>query len=206
MKEIRKFDNSKKKYQDRKNYVEKVLNDVDVSEAVRGSLRGSSDHTYKKIENDLDELGTYLLKSHDVVSERKIEDSFYQREKDYYRRAIYKNAIHTDFYCEDNEFEIEENQKDLYIEYLFKLFNEADTTMKRNIVKAISSEDYQNLDDCTLKDFIKVYFEDYINDCRDGKDILVLNYLAKGLSDRESSKKLKVSQPAISKRIKKVIN
>lgn len=206
VKKLRNFDNKRKTYKDRKEHVEKVLNDVDVSEALRGCLSGFDDNGYNYIEYSLDELGTYLLKSHDVESERKIENSFYQREKDYYKSAINKNSVHTDFYNENQQFTLDENVEEPYIEYLYKLFSEADTTSKRNIIKAISSDEFNELDDCALKDFITTYFEDYINESRDGKDLLVLNFLARGMTDKETSAKLKISRPAVSKRIKKVIN
>lgn len=206
IKKLRTFDNKRKTYKDRKDHVEKVLNDIDVSEALRGCLSGFDANGYNYIEYSLDELGTYLLESRDIDKGSQLEDSFYKKEKEYLRKAIYKNTIHTDFYNEDNDFRLEENESEPYIEYLFKLFNEADTTAKRNIVKAISSDEFKELDNCALKDFIITYFEDYINESKDGKDLLVLNFLAKGMSENAVSERTKIPQKTVNRRFKKIVS
>lgn len=207
IKKLRKFDNSKKNYEDRKEHVEKVLSEVKVDEVIRDCLDLES-KTYGRLEDYLDDLGTYLLESSDIDSCRNIEDSFYRNDK-YYNTstAMGKNSMYIDLQEETwgNMFPNEIHNDELNEEYIFRLFDEDNLTQKdkRNLLR-IGVSEIKNIHNEHLRNEIENFFDSQINKVRSGKDLLVINYLAKGLNDSEIAEKLKVSRPAISKRFKKI--
>lgn len=203
IKKLRKFDNSKKNYRDRKEHVEKVLSEVNIDEVIRDCLDSES-KTYGRLEDYLDDLGTYLLKSHDIETCRNVEDSFYEREIDYKRKPIDRQSSSVDF-MERTDICIKEDNDELNEEYIFRLFDEDNLTQKdkRNLLR-IGVSEIKNIHNEHLRNEIENFFDSQINKVRSGKDLLVINYLAKGLTDNEIADKLKVSQQAISKRFKKI--
>ena len=110
LKKLKSFDNTKKKYEDRKKHVEDVLASVELDEILTRAVCGD-DYTLGKIEKSLEDLGTYLLMSNDVDSEREIKNSFYRDEKRYRQYAIGKHTTSVDF----------ESREDIYINYLIQI-------------------------------------------------------------------------------------
>lgn len=205
IRKIRNFDNNLKKYEDRKKHVSDVLNDVDVDTIIRESL-ASLDHTYSAVEGCLEDLGTYLLKSSDIESERKIENSFYQREKDYHKKAIWKNSKHVDLSIREDLMYTNMLDHVLDEDYLSSLFHPSTITLKekRNVLK-VGIAEINKLTDDTLIGRINYFFDSQIEKAKSGKDLLLLNYAAKGLSDKEISDKLNIPRPTISRNINQII-
>ena len=206
LKKLKSFDNKKKKYEDRKKHVEDVLDSVELDEILAQAVCGD-DYTLGKIEKSLEDLGTYLLKSSDIESERKIKNSFYRDEIRYREYAIGKNTASVDF----------ENREDLHIihdyedvelseDYIFSLFDPEKITAKekRNVLK-IGVKELSLIKNKYLIDEIEYLFEEQIENSRSGKDLLIINYAAMGLTDYEISKKLKIPRRTISENLKKIV-
>ena len=206
LKKLKSFDNTKKKYEDRKKHVEGVLDSVELDEILAQAVCGD-DYTLGKIEKSLEDLGTYLLKSSDIESERKIKNSFYRDEIRYREYAIGKNTASVDF----------ENREDLHIihdyedvelseDYIFSLFDPEKITAKekRNVLK-IGVKELSLIKNKYLIDEIEYLFEEQIENSRSGKDLLIINYASMGLTDYEISKKLKIPRRTISENLKKIV-
>ena len=206
LKKLKSFDNKKKKYEDRKKHVEDVLDSVELDEILAQAVCGD-DYTLGKIEKSLEDLGTYLLKSSDIESERKIKNSFYRDETRYREYAIGKNTASVDF----------ENREDLHIihdyedvelseDYIFSLFDPEKITAKekRNVLK-IGVKELSLIKNKYLIDEIEYLFEEQIENSRSGKDLLIINYASMGLTDYEISKKLKIPRRTISENLKKIV-
>ena len=206
LKKLKSFDNTKKKYEDRKKHVEDVLAGVELDEILAQTVCGD-DYTLGKIEKSLEDLGTYLLKSSDIESERKIKNSFYRDEIRYREYAIGKNTASVDF----------ENREDLHIihdyedvelseDYIFSLFDPEKITAKekRNVLK-IGVKELGLIKNKYLIDEIEYLFEEQIENSRSGKDLLIINYASMGLTDYEISKKLKIPRRTISENLKKIV-
>ena len=206
LKKLKSFDNKKKKYEDRKKHVEDVLDSVELDEILAQAVCGD-DYTLGKIEKSLEDLGTYLIKSSDIESERKIKNSFYRDEIRYREYAIGKNTASVDF----------ENREDLHIihdyedvelseDYIFSLFDPEKITAKekRNVLK-IGVKELSLIKNKYLIDEIEYLFEEQIENSRSGKDLLIINYASMGLTDYEISKKLKIPRRTISENLKKIV-
>lgn len=206
LKKLKSFDNKKKKYEDRKKHVEDVLDSVELDDILAQAVCGD-DYTLGKIEKSLEDLGTYLLKSSDIESERKIKNSFYRDETRYREYAIGKNTASVDF----------ENREDLHIihdyedvelseDYIFSLFDPEKITAKekRNVLK-IGVKELGLIKNKYLIDEIEYLFEEQIENSRSGKDLLIINYASMGLTDYEISKKLKIPRRTISENLKKIV-
>ena len=206
LKKLKSFDNKKKKYEDRKKHVEDVLDSVELDEILAQAVCGD-DYTLGKIEKSLEDLGTYLLKSSDIESERKIKNSFYRDEIRYREYAIGKNTTSVDF--EDREdLHIIHDYEDVELseDYIFNLFDPEKITAKekRNVLK-IGVKELSLIKNKYLIDEIEYLFEEQIENSRSGKDLLIINYAAMGLTDYEISKKLKIPRRTISENLKKIV-
>lgn len=202
---LKSFDSSKKLYEDRKEHVEKVLETIDVNNIVKSSI----DNTYRmyKIEDRIEKLGTYLLKSCDVESERSIKYSFYRDENRYGEYAIGKKTDIVDFDFADSRIKnIEKNDDYLKEEYIYRLFDPEKLTLreKRNILK-IGVSQIGKIENTFLIDELENFFEYYINKTKNGKDLLIINYASQGLTDKEISNKIKVPRRTVSEIISRVI-
>ena len=206
LKKLKSFDNKKKKYEDRKKHVEDVLDSVELDEILAQAVCGD-DYTLGKIEKSLEDLGTYLLKSSDIESERKIKNSFYRDEIRYREYAIGKNTASVDF--EDREdLHIIHDYEDVELseDYIFSLFDPEKITAKekRNVLK-IGVKELSLIKNKYLIDEIEYLFEEQVEKSKNGKDLLVTNYAAKGLTDKEIARKIKIPRQTVSKIINRMI-
>ena len=206
LKKLKSFDNKKKKYEDRKKHVEDVLDSVELDEILAQAVCGD-DYTLGKIEKSLEDLGTYLLKSSDIESERKIKYSFYRDETRYREYAIGKNTIPVDFEDREDLHTIHDYEDvELSEDYIFSLFDPEKITAKekRNVLK-IGVKELSLIKNKYLIDEIEYLFEEQIENSRSGKDLLIINYASMGLTDYEISKKLKIPRRTISENLKKIV-
>ena len=206
LKKLKSFDNKKKKYEDRKKHVEDVLDSVELDEILAQAVCGD-DYTLGKIEKSLEDLGTYLLKSSDIESERKIKNSFYRDEIRYREYAIGKNTASVDFENREDLHTIHDYEDvELSEDYIFNLFDPEKITAKekRNVLK-IGVKELSLIKNKYLIDEIEYLFEEQIENSRSGKDLLIINYAAMGLTDYEISKKLKIPRRTISENLKKIV-
>ena len=206
LKKLKSFDNTKKKYEDRKKHVEDVLDSVELDEILAQAVCGD-DYTLGKIEKSLEDLGTYLLKSSDIESERKIKNSFYRDETRYREYAIGKNTASVDF----------ENREDLHVihdyedvelseDYIFSLFDPEKITEKekRNVLK-IGVKELPNIKNKYLIDEIENLFDEQIDKTQSGRDLLIINYATKGLTDMEISKKISLPKSTTTYVLSKIL-
>ncbi|WP_461199349.1 hypothetical protein [Enterococcus sp. N249-2] len=200
---LRSFDNKIKNYEDRKKYVENVLEQVNVEDIIKNSLNNDN-HIYNNTEKYLEDLGTYLLDSQDIPSGRKVEETFYHKESHLYRNAISKNTMELDKTYIENLGALHNRESNkINEEYISRLFSNIDASSVRNIIRKMDSE-LNEIENSYLRDYIDFIFNDTINKCNDGKDLLVINLYSKGLTEMMISEKIKISQPAINKRLKKI--
>ena len=202
---LKSFDNTKKLYEDRKVYVENIFSKVDVSYLVGIYLY--DEYNMNNLEKSLEDLGTYLLMSNDIDNERKIRLQFYRDEKRYRQYAIGKNTISTDFSNKGilpNDIFIEkEGYKE---EYIFRLFDPEKLTIKekRNILK-IGVPNICRINDKHIIEEIDCFLSYCIDKTKNGKEMLIINYVSQGLTDKEISNKIKVPRRTISEIISRVI-
>lgn len=202
---LKSFDNTRKNYQERKEHVNNVLSSVDIDYLFRSSL--PYDHKVSQIENRLDKLGTYLLKSHDIISERNLKYSFYRDEQRYREYTVGRQTDIIDFGArEDIHPPILKEEEDLTEEYIFRLFDPENLTIKekRNILK-IGISNISNVKNKYIIEEIDNFLSYYIEKAKNGKELLIFNYAIKGLTDDEISRKIKVPRQTVSKIINKVI-
>ena len=210
LKKLKSFDNTKKKYEDRKKHVEDVLAGVELDEILTQAVCGD-DYTLGKIEKILEDLGTYLLMSNDIDSEREIKNSFYRDEKRYRQYAIGKHTTSVDFESREDlhlfdSHDYEKQDDSLSEEYIYKLFDPDTITTKekRNVLK-IGVKELSLIKNKYLIDEIEYLFEEQVEKSKNGKDLLVINYAAKGLTDKEIARKIKIPRQTVSKIINRMI-
>lgn len=201
LKKLRKFDNTKKELGERLEFVEKVLEDVeDLDKYIKKAVTNGDN---SKVEQYLENYGTYLLRAKDVESERKIKNSFYQTERDYRKSADYKNTNQIDFDDRDDIcYSATWNCESLSEEYIFRLFDpdNMDNKAKRNLLK-IGVSCLDKIENPHLKEEIELFFAQQIEKSKNGKELLILNYAAKGLTDKEISEKLHIPRRTVSERL-----
>lgn len=203
LKKMRNFNNTIKSYDDRVRHVSDLLSDLEVDELVRQSLDGNS-FTYDNIEKNLEELGTYILESQDVESERKVEDSFYLNERRFNRGTIYKNSVYVEKSVLEN-LQLEDLtgiEDTLHNEYIARLFKDITNAELINILKNIDAAN--SLNNEFLKDYISFICEDVIDNCSSGKDLAIINLFTKGNSSRSISKKVNLQHTTINRRVAKL--
>lgn len=202
---LKSFRNDKKSYEDRKSHVNSIFAQVDVNDMVRSSL--CNEYMMSNLEKSLEDLGTYLLASDDVESERNIRLGFYRDEKRYRQYAIGKNTLSTDFNTRDNiNSHIIIDEDDSKEKHIFTLFDPYKMTIKekRNVLKiGIPNKCYIN--DEFIVEEIDSLFNRFLCNVKNGRDILVINYAAKGMTDEEISVKIRVSRRTVSKIINRLI-
>ena len=206
LKKLKSFDNKKKKYEDRKKHVEDVLDSVELDEILAQAVCGD-DYTLGKIEKSLEDLGTYLLKSSDIESERKIKNSFYRDEIRYREYAIGKNTTSVDFEDREDLHTIHDYEDvELSEDYIFSLFDPEKITAKekRNVLK-IGVKELSLIKNKYLIDEIEYLFDEQVEKSKNGKDLLVINYAANGLTDKEIARKIKIPRQTVSKIINRMI-
>jgi len=202
---LKSFRNDKKSYEDRKSHVNSIFAQVDVNDMVRSSL--CNEYMMSNLEKSLEDLGTYLLASDDVESERKIRLGFYRDEKRYRQYAIGKNTLSTDFNTRDNiKSHIMIDEEDLKESYIFRLFDPEKLTIKekRNILK-IGISEINNINNKYIIEEIDNFLSYYVDKIKSGKELLVFNYAIKGLTDDEISMKISVPRRTVGDILNRII-
>lgn len=204
---LKSFRNDKKSYEDRKSHVNSVLTQVDVNKLVKNSLY--NEYMMGNLEKSLEDLGTYLLSSSDVESERALKYSFYRNEK-YYKTStnIGRKTNIVDFEERDDiQFgEMNPEINDLKEEYIFRLFDPEKLTIKekRNILK-IGIPSICNIKNKYIVEEIDNFLSYYIEKTKNGKELLIFNYATKGMTDDEISIKINIPRRTVGDILNRII-
>lgn len=136
---LKSFRNDKKSYEDRKSHVNSIFAQVDVNDMVRSSL--CNEYMMSNLEKSLEDLGTYLLASDDVESERKLKYSFYRNEK-YYKTSTNIGKSTFPFSVQDSEFILYKYENDvidnLEVQKDKKKFN-------KNLIENMDKQEFKKL-------------------------------------------------------------
>lgn len=189
-----KYDNSLKTFQEREQYMFTVIEAMGIFEMTPSKL-------------DYDKWGSYLLQSKDVLSNRKISDTFYINMSEAYKHKEYKGAYLVDL---ENRHDIQygngADPKELpNKEYLNRLFNygEMEYKEKRRLLRNFTNVNGDI--SLVVKNQIDFILEDILLSVKDNTDIKIIEYLTLGLTENQMSEKLGISRQAINKRIIRVL-
>lgn len=160
-----------------------------------------------KITYTLEKLGTYIIQSNDIKSERRVDKSFYRTEKNYRQTAMGRHTETVDFESrEDLHNLIDEGGGGQYSqEYLSKLFNFASMSDKEKyrVIKYGLPEKGGETQLAPIFDYV---YDLLIEACENDTDKQIIECLVHNLSQTDIGLELHISQQAVYKRIKKLID
>lgn len=178
----------------------------------RKTLSDRLDHVENLIENndlssrDLERLGTYLLESKDIKSDREIEYRFIRKKS---REKIWREYSS----CRLNESDINkrsrENRIDEFIgfdsHWIQKIFNLGNLSPDEQIKLVKSYHHFRNNDiQEQLLEHLYYSLQVIFNKVRDGIDLVILNLVAYENTQADISKKISIEQSNISRRLKRI--
>jgi len=209
LKKIRKFDNSLKTIDERREYVEKLLgNNVEMIDEHNHGAMLESDRLSENMPLNItiEEFGTYLLKSGDAESCRSGEYTFYETERDYRSRyKIGKASIATDMSSNDEFIDYAGESVENNVEYdKYKLFNFSEMTIeqKKNLIRVgLKEKDNPN---CAIKDDLQSAYEYIIDLLSDVKDKMIVEMLISGRAEPDIAASLCMTQQAVNKRLNRI--
>lgn len=118
------FNNKLKKVAERKENIEKWVNDpernfqAEVDEEIHSAIENKKNFSDVRTSRLLEKAASYFLKSKDIDSGRSVEDSFYEDERDYRSHyEIGKNTVAVD------DFVMLVDNGELSDSYLYRLFD-----------------------------------------------------------------------------------
>ena len=203
LKKIRKFDNSLKTIDERREYVEKLLGDnVEMIDEHNHGAMLESDRLSENMPLNItiEEFGTYLLKSGDAESCRSGEYTFYETERDYRSRyKIGKASIATDMSSNDEFIDYAGESVDscLYINV-----STMDSTQVKRLIRMGLSE--KDVDGSGLQDVMSEIYE--ISRKRiDEKDLPVFEMMVDGMSDGEISDALGIPRRSVNYMVNRIV-
>ncbi len=202
------FDNLKRTIAERNEHLNEKLDVDQLTEQVKNEMhRGQSgEGNQQSTERYLEKLGTYLIKSPDVETHRKVENSFYLNDKDYktHNKVGYNTIPDSECVESELENEMEFYEDELRSEYVMRLFNPkklSEDDLRRFI---INWGNYTNIENKLLREEIED-LQSEIESVANTKDFEMLSLFGYGLNVTECAKEMGMSKQAISDRIKKLI-
>lgn len=202
------FDNLKRTIAERNEHLNDKLDVDQLTEQVKNEMhRGQSgEGNQQSTERYLEKLGTYLIKSPDVETHRKVENSFYLNDKDYktHNKVGYNTIPDSECVESELENEMEFYEDELRSEYVMRLFNPkklSEDDLRRFI---INWGNYTNIENKLLREEIED-LQSEIESVANAKDFEMLSLFGYGLNVTECAKEMGMSKQAISDRIKKLI-
>ena len=148
--DFRRYDNALTKHKDRLNYINELLNDSNnnfMSEYFSNYYNANINKDGELSENDvvckaLESLGTYLIESQDIQSNRKVKYRFWVDQKEYNKYKESRNITSSAFETSD-----EDNNTDIMDMFVDKK-NDINQKIVGNI--SIEKEDIKKIDDIKL--------------------------------------------------------
>lgn len=210
VKSLKKFDNELKKLEDRKEHVEKILNEncEMIEDYIENSmLNGNARIEDKGINITIEQLATYLLKSQDAESCRSGEFTFYETERDYRSRyKIGKNTYSTDMGGRDDISKIhyDSYEEECFLPPMHELFNFDTMTPeeKKSLIKLGLKEKDNEYSE--LRDTMSSAYEYIMDMLTDEKDRVIVDMLIQGRIEADIAKVVGINRPNVNKRIKRI--
>lgn len=155
----------------------------------------------------VEEMGTYIINSKNILSCRKIKESFYETEKRYGQYAIAKSTFPIDFNDSKgtlsnievlDEYNLE---SDYCYDYVIKTTEMDKSELSRLIGVAMRDKDEMETKLSGLMMDIYNFTIRYLSDI----DIEIFNLMINGLNDREISEKVNMPRRTVNYRTNKII-
>lgn len=213
MKTIDKSEWFKNENRSLKGRIEQVENIVDTLDSDIDETKKCLDLEAKFEDSDLlkslEQLGTYILKSPDVDSCRKVDRSFYETESDYRSRyKIGKKSYSRDFSLPEND--VEEKRVDLFISNynIYDILNISELNekqVKKVIKNALPLRNSDVYFSGKMKELYE-YLAEIVESSNDEMNKLIFYLYADGKTESMISTNVQMSQAAVNKRIYKICN
>lgn len=202
--DIYKFDHSKKTIAERNQFVEELIDDnIEMIEKF-STTQDSAGKQY--LEQNLEKLGTFLLRSKDIKTARSIDEyTFYEEESDVNKIKSHNMTVPKDL--EDNiagyydPFK-EEEQPYGTVWHRFN-FGEMDDKTKIKFIK-IGLKEKDNHFNPEQTKYQEAY--EYICDIAGSDNVKIIEMLMDNKKQVEIAKEMGISQPAIYKKIIRIMN
>lgn len=190
------FDNNLKTYDERLQYVQNVINHNSLSEI------------------QLESFADYLLTSVDIESNRKIDYKFWLNQNQFKQYGEHKNVMLADSMVIDAyengnsimDIVQQDNRHDdkLTNEYIDSMFCNLSTPNEvKRIIKGYHFIQRNN-HDLRISTNIEYVIDNVFNSLEFGRDLLIVNWLLNGRSQKEIACKLNISESTVHKRLKKI--
>lgn len=198
-----KFDWSLKKYEERLSYIkdtgmlDKVSNSINKKNERLRKSKGSNDLNSGS-EYDLEGLFTYLIRSEDLPSERKLDYGFYRDGSEFMRSKSREVSATDDKDINGNQL-ISTDTDDLYeFEHDNALNYKLDNGMRKKILKnsLYYIEDY-NPNTTYQREtilYIKSIYDGYISRCKTDRDEKIVNMYASGSTASQIASEVGISR------------
>lgn len=205
---IRKFNNELKSYEDRREYAESILEEnVDMIDNYARTRMLDDDRLFedKPINATLEEWGTYLLRGAEVDSARVGEYPFFETEKDYRKMRIGEKSISVDVNSED-KFDLfggldsnldKEDEEPMVID----LDSMGSKEIGRLIRLGISEKDEES---SKLRIFMQDFYDYIVEELKKEIDKDIFGLMITGKNDIEISEILGAPRRTINYRVNKI--
>lgn len=215
------FDYDLKTLKERKKHVENLISEnYDIIE--RYTEESGNKISQERFARNLERLGTYLIRSSDIESPKSIPDySFYREYYDLYSKTVTvdekglkpngettkvkKQRVETYSPQEDEYIFNQGNGESKAKIDKWKLFDftKMNSNHKSMFIKTClrGKDDEKN----EMKEEYKETYEYLLSLTKDDKDIAILDMSINGKTQMEIAKKIGISQPAVVKRFKKIV-
>lgn len=196
-----------KSYNKRKEWVEKTIKNSFDEYCIGLANIALTDRQFEeqKVPRALDMMGSYLLKSRDIESPRKIEDTFHIAEEDFLKTKISKESTVID--VSSGVFDIsrqKETSLDIgRIKELLNVHNMNFDEKKKLVTKGLPFKDEEDSDLCV---FMKELYFDICSNLQKEDDKIILDLMISGVSEEDISNNLGTTRQNINKKIKRIIS
>ena len=198
LKEVRKFNNDIKTFEERKDFIETLYQDKEVLEEAMHN---------DKIAKTIEEQATYLLNSSDVSSGRKIEESYYRDEVDYRSNyPIGNKTISTDIEQREDIHQTTNHIDEMFNEDsrfddMFCLLNMTTEEKKKLIKVGLKEKDNK---DSTLQEVMQRLYDEIMSKLTDEIDKKIVELIHFDISMDSISDELNINKRNVYKRFERI--
>lgn len=191
-------------FSERLDFIENNLNEHEWHNRLAKTVIDDNHSKGNSVSSFLDDVATYLLESKDIKSGRKVDNSYYRNDKDYYNNySIGRNTTPLDTSIVEGLVDNQEVNDSDYRDYLRTLFDYAD--LNEETIKNLIFNWNADISECS-NDFIDAWewihleLSEYLTE----SELELLEKFDGKRSISEVARICGVSQPYVSKKIKQV--
>lgn len=191
-------------FDERRKFIEDNLDAKEWHEKLAKTVIDDNYSKVNGVSSYLDDVATYLLESRDIKSGRKIDNSYYRNDKDYYNNySIGKNTIPLDTHIVEEIIGQGTQQNNDSRRLLKNLLTYM--TLDEDVIKNFVLHWNMDISDCSEEftntwEWIHLELGEYLTDV----ELELLQHFDGTRSMSEIARECNVSQPYISKQIKKI--